>query len=345
MIENIAKLDPMIMGAVGVLVLALIIVSMGLMNSLYGPRARLERRLNTVGGSTGVGGGKGGAKTQSGMKRKDIEAKLKAAEQMKRQQRGYKLQEKLIQAGLKTTPKQFWIYSIICGAVFTILVYVASGIVYTIPAGLLVGTFGIPRFVLRYLVNKRLKAFTANFANAIDLIVRGVKTGMTVAECLSIVGKEMPDPIGVEFRHITESIQMGITLEDCLNRLITRVPTNEARFFTIVLITQQTTGGNLAETLAKLSGILRDRKKMRDKIKALSSEAKIFGCHHWRHAVRGRRRPQLHRARLCQPAHHHQRRKLVHRCRCLLVRHRHPGDAQDDQFRNLGIAAPWSNLE
>jgi tight adherence protein B len=274
LIENIAKLDPMIMGAVGVLVLALIIVSIGLMNSLYGPRARLERRLNTVGGPTGGGGGKGGGKAQSGMKRKDIEAKLKAAEQMKRQQRGYKLQEKLIQAGLKTTPKQFWIYSIISGAVFTLLAYVITQIPYTIPAGLLVGTFGIPRFVLRYLVNKRLKAFTANFANAIDLIVRGVKTGMTVAECLSIVGKEMPDPIGIEFRHITESIQMGVTLEDCLNRLITRVPTNEARFFTIVLITQQTTGGNLAETLAKLSGILRDRKKMRDKIKALSSEAK-----------------------------------------------------------------------
>lgn len=272
MIENLANLDPMIMGAVGVLILALLVVSYALMNSLYGPRARLERRLNTVGGPTG-GGGKG-VKAQAGMKRKDIEAKLKAAEQMKRQQRGYKLQEKLIQAGLKTTPKQFWIYSAISGVVFTLLVYVVTGIPYTIPAGLLVGSFGIPRYVLSYLVNKRLKMFTANFANAIDLIVRGVKTGMTVAECLSIVGKEMPDPIGAEFRYITESIQMGVTLEDCLNRLVTRVPTNESRFFTIVLITQQVTGGNLAETLAKLSGILRDRKKMRDKIKALSSEAK-----------------------------------------------------------------------
>jgi tight adherence protein B len=264
----------MIMGAVGVLVLALIIVSVGLLNGLYGPRARLERRLTSVGGSSAAGNSKAGTKTQAGMKRKDIEAKLKAAEQMKRQQRGYKLQEKLIQAGLKTTPKQYWIYSIVCGAVFTVVVYAATGIAYTVPAALLVGTFGIPRFVLRHLVNRRLKAFTANFANAIDLIVRGVKTGMTVAECLSIVGKEMPDPIGVEFRHITESLQMGITLEECLNRLVTRVPTNESRFFTIVLITQQVTGGNLAETLAKLSGILRDRKKMRDKIKALSSEAK-----------------------------------------------------------------------
>jgi tight adherence protein B len=282
LIEKLANLDPMIMGAVAVLVLALIIVSIGLMNSLYGPRARLERRLGSVGGGPVGARDKGGASKNQGMRRRDIEAKLKAAEQMKGQKRGYKLQEKLIQAGLKTTPKQFWVYSLISGALMTLFVYGISGIIYTIPAGFLVGMFGVPRFVLRYLVNRRLKAFTALFANAIDLIVRGVKTGMTVAECLSIVGKEMPEPVGMEFRNITESIQMGMTLEECLNRLIMRVPTNETRFFAIVLITQQTTGGNLAETLAKLSGILRDRKKMRDKIKALSSEAKssaaIIGC-------------------------------------------------------------------
>ena len=272
MIEKLANLDPTIMAAVGVLVLALIVVSIGLMNSLYGPRARFERRLNNVSGP--VARDKSGAKTQTGMRRKDIEAKLKAAEQMKARQRGYKLREKLVQAGLKTSPKRFWIYSVASGVAFTVLVYGVSHIAYTIPAAMLVGLFGIPRFVLNYKVNRRLKQFTGSFANAIDLIVRGVKTGMTVAECLSIVGKEMPDPIGGEFRTITEGIQMGLTLEDCLNRMVARVPTNEARFFAIVLITQQTTGGNLAETLAKLSGILRDRKKMRDKIRALSSEAK-----------------------------------------------------------------------
>ena len=273
MIEKLANLDPTIMAAVGVLVLALIVVSIGLMNSLYGPRARFERRLGTVSGGP-VSRDKGGVKAAPGMRRKDIEAKLKAAEQMKARQRGYKLREKLVQAGLKTSPKRFWVYSFVSGLVFTAIVYGVSGIIYTVPGAMLVGLFGIPRFVLGYKVNRRLKAFTSSFANAIDLIVRGVKTGMTVGECLSIVGKEMPDPIGVEFRTITEGIQMGLTLEDCLNRMVARVPTNESRFFAIVLITQQTTGGNLAETLAKLSGILRDRKKMRDKIRALSSEAK-----------------------------------------------------------------------
>lgn len=282
LIEKLTTLDPMIMGAVAVLVLALVIVSLGLLNSLYGPRARLERRLGSVGGGSVMIRDKSGGKNQPGMRRKDIEAKLKAAEQIKKRQRGYKLQERLIQAGLKVSPQKFWVYSAISAGVFALIVYVATGIAYTIVPAVIVGGLGIPHYTLRHLVNRRLKKFTSEFANAIDLIVRGVKTGMTVGECLSIVGREMTDPIGIEFRTVTEGIQMGMTLEDCLNRMVARVPSNEARFFTIVLITQQTTGGNLAETLAKLSGILRDRKKMRDKIRALSSEAKasaaIIGC-------------------------------------------------------------------
>ncbi|HNB28345.1 MAG TPA: type II secretion system F family protein [Alphaproteobacteria bacterium] len=272
MIERLASLDPMILGAVLVLVLAVIVVGIGLINSLYGPRARLERRLSHV-GPAAERGGKGG-KAQTGMRRRDIEAKLKAAEQMKAKQRGYKLREQLIQAGLKTTPKQFFIYSGVC-ALLTALLTLPFGLPLFVPGlALVIGGLGIPRFILGMLVKRRIKKFTANFAEAIDLIVRGVRTGMTVAECLGIVGREMPEPIGIEFRAITEGLQMGLTLEDCMNRFTSRVPSNETRFFSIVLVTQQTTGGNLAETLAKLATILRDRKRMRDKIRALSSEAK-----------------------------------------------------------------------
>ena len=272
MIERLANLDPMIMGAVLVLVLALVIVGIGLINSLYGPRARLERRLSNV-GPVNERGGKGG-KVQTGMRRKDIEAKLKAAEQMKHQQRGYKLREQLIQAGLKTTPRQFAIYSVAC-AFLTALLVMPFGLPLYVPGlALVIGGLGLPRMILSFLVKRRIKKFTANFAEAIDLIVRGVRTGMTVGECLGVVGREMPEPIGIEFRSITEGLQMGLTLEESINRFTARVPSNETRFFSIVLVTQQTTGGNLAETLAKLAGILRDRKRMRDKIRALSSEAK-----------------------------------------------------------------------
>ena len=118
MTERLANLDPMILAAVLVLLLAVVIVGIGLVNSLYGPRARLERRLKNVGeGSVVVTkGGKSGA--QTGMKRKDIEAKLKAAEQIKGRQRGYKLREKLIQAGLKTSPKRFYMWSLVSGVIF-----------------------------------------------------------------------------------------------------------------------------------------------------------------------------------------------------------------------------------
>lgn len=273
----------MILAAVLVLLMAVVVVGVGLVNSLYGPRARLERRLKSVGeGAAVIVTRDKSGKAQAGMKRKDIEAKLRAAEQMKRRQRGYKLREKLIQAGLKTSPKRFYIWSLV-SAVLSALFMVPFGLPAYVPAlGFVVGLVGIPRFILSKMVARRLAKFTASFADAIDLIVRGVRTGMTVSECLGIVGREMPDPIGAEFRAITEGLAVGLPLAEVMNRFVARVPTNEARFFSIVLVTQQTTGGNLAETLAKLSGILRDRKKMRDKIRALSSEAKssaaIIGC-------------------------------------------------------------------
>lgn len=264
----------MILGAVLVLLFAVVIVGMGLVNSLYGPRARLERRLNNVGAGNVVVSREKGGKAQSGMRRKDIEAKLKVAEQMKQRQRGYKLREKLIQAGLKTSPKRFAMWSLASAAI-TALAILPFGLPLYVPLlGVAIGGIGIPRYILNSMVKRRIKKFTSNFAEAIDLIVRGVRTGMTVSECLAIVGREMPDPIGAEFRSITEGLAVGLTLDDVMNRFVARVPSNEARFFSIVLVTQQATGGNLAETLAKLSGILRDRKKMRDKIRALSSEAK-----------------------------------------------------------------------
>jgi tight adherence protein B len=271
--ERLANLDPMILAAVMVLLLAVIIVGIGLVNSLYGPRARLERRLKNV-GEGAVVVSKGGKGAQTGMKRKDIEAKLKAAEQIKGRQRGYKLREKLIQAGLKTSPKRFYMWSLASGVIFAIVILPFGLPPYVPLLAFVVGVLGIPRFVLNHMVKRRIKKFTANFAEAIDLIVRGVRTGMTVSECLGIVGREMPDPIGAEFRAITEGLAIGLTLDDVMERFCGRVPSNEARFFSIVLVTQQTTGGNLAETLAKLAGILRDRKRMRDKIRALSSEAK-----------------------------------------------------------------------
>ena len=120
---------------------------------------------------------------------------------------------------------------------------------------------------------QRTKKFIDAFADAIDIIVRGIKSGLPVHDCLKIIGKESPEPLAGEFRTLTENIAMGMPLDTALERLYERMPTAEVRFFAIVLNIQQKTGGNLAEALGNLSTVLRSRKLMAEKIKALSSEA------------------------------------------------------------------------
>ena len=105
-------------------------------------------------------------------------------------------------------------------------------------------------------------------------MVRGVKSGLPVGECLAIIGRAAPDPDGESFRLLVEGQKIGIGLEDLLERGLERMPTAEFKFFAIVLLIQQQTGGNLAGTLDGLSNVLRERKKMKDKVKSLSSEAK-----------------------------------------------------------------------
>jgi tight adherence protein B len=133
---------------------------------------------------------------------------------------------------------------------------------------------GFPRWLLSFTINRRKKAFTKEFANAIDVIVRGVKAGLPLNECLKIIANESPEPVGPEFKQIVEGLKVGVSLDDGLRRMYERMPIAEVNFFQIVLIIQQKTGGNLSEALGNLAGVLRDRKRLHGKIQALSSEAK-----------------------------------------------------------------------
>jgi tight adherence protein B len=180
---------------------------------------------------------------------------------------------KLQQAGLSISSKVFWMISAALGIVFAALpLIMGANPLIGLALGLVMG-FGLPRYVLGMMGKKRLKAFTEEFPNAMDVITRGIKSGLPVHDCLKIIGKESPDPLGTEFRRMIEQIGMGMTVEDALEKTYQRMPTSELRFFTIVLAIQQKTGGNLAEALGNLSIVLRARKLMREKIKALSSEA------------------------------------------------------------------------
>jgi tight adherence protein B len=132
----------------------------------------------------------------------------------------------------------------------------------------------LPHFTVSFLIKKRISDFTARFPEAIELLVRGLKSGLPVAETLGVVAREIPGPVGEEFKMVTEKIKIGKTMEDALQETAERLGTAEFQFFVITLAIQRETGGNLAETLGNLAEVLRKRAQMKLKIKAMSSESK-----------------------------------------------------------------------
>ena len=200
---------------------------------------------------------------------KDLEAKQNKKEKLP-------LRVRLQRAGLDITPKAFWIASGVSGLAFgvAILVFVSNAPPIAAAAGAFVGGFGFPRWVLKFLTKRRQNKFVNNFANAIDIIVRGVKSGLPLNECLSIIARESPAPLNEEFREVVDQSRIGIPLNECLDRMMARMPLPEVKFFAIVISIQQQAGGNLSEALGNLSGVLRDRKTLTGKVKALSAEAK-----------------------------------------------------------------------
>jgi len=206
------------------------------------------------------------------LRRKQI---LKTLREEDRRQRKASLSmaSRLQQAGLSISPKIFWIASAGLGMAVMLLTVVLGqkpwiGMLFGVGAGL-----GLPRWVVGFLAKRRSKKFGEAFADASDIIVRGIKSGLPVHECLQVIARESPEPLASEFRRLVDSVSHGVTLEQALEKMHARMPLAELRFFTIVLAIQQKTGGNLAEALANLSAVLRSRKLMREKIKAYSAEA------------------------------------------------------------------------
>lgn len=204
---------------------------------------------------------------------KDLESRQKAKEKVT-------IRLQLERAGLDIDIKYFWIASalsaLLCVVLSRRMVPASSSAIAPLImiAAAFIGGFGLPRFVLAKLVARRQKKFLAELANSIDVIVRGIKSGLPLNECLSVIAKEAPEPVAGEFAEVIEQQRVGVTLGEGLERMTRRVPLAEVKFFAIVVAIQQQSGGNLAEALSNLSGVLRDRFKMQMKVKALSAEAK-----------------------------------------------------------------------
>jgi tight adherence protein B len=268
----------LMLGAAALAALVVLLLGFGIYAATTAPQARLKRRISTVVGDplpmlTMPGATRKDALTGA-KRKKQIQDRLRHAEEALQKRRGSKMRERLVYAGLTISPQKYYIYSILFGLIVTGVCFVLGVPHIVLPAVALIAFLGLPRYILSYLIKRRLKKFVAVFPDAIDVIVRGVRSGLTVGECLNIIGSESPDPVGPEIRMVIEAIKLGQTMGDAMQRMSDRIPSPEFRYFTIVLGTQQTTGGNLAETLAKLSDVLRQRKKMRDKVQAMSSEAK-----------------------------------------------------------------------
>jgi tight adherence protein B len=207
-------------------------------------------------------------------RREQVEGSLRDLEARRQKEKKVPLGTRLTQAGLDWTPQKFMIVSAVTGAVFFAGAMMFGGGLLA-AAGLgFAGGFGLPRWALGYLKKRREKKFLKALPDAVDVIVRGIKAGLPLFDSIKVVAADSPEPLRSEFLMIIETQAIGMPLGEACTRLYERMPLPEANFFGIVVAIQQKSGGNLAEALGNLSKVLRDRKKMAEKIQAMSMEAK-----------------------------------------------------------------------
>jgi len=203
---------------------------------------------------------------------KDIEVKQKHKAS---QSTNPPLSLRLQQAGLvNVTVSRFFIFSAILAALCGV-----AGLVVHAPPLLLLGIvfvmgLGFPRYVVNFLRKRRQAAFVEELANAVEVIVRGVKAGLPLNDCLRMIAAEANEPVKSEFRAVVDALQIGIPIDEAVDKIYELMPLAEANFFAIVIAIQSKAGGNLSEALGNLAKVLRERKKMRGKIQAMSMEAK-----------------------------------------------------------------------
>ena len=232
---------------------------------------KAEKRMESVAKATPA------ARTSRGAQRSRrdvVESTLKEFEERQKKNRKLPLSVRIEQAGLKWSKNQFIMVSAGVGVgLFMVALLIGPGLVAAAAIGF-AGAFGLPRWMLSFLKKRREAKFLNGFPDAVDIIVRGVKAGLPLLDCMKMIATEAPEPLKTEFRVIVETQAVGMPLGEACNKLYERTPVPEANFFAIVISIQQKAGGNLSEALGNLSRVLRDRKKMKSKIRAMSQEAK-----------------------------------------------------------------------
>ena len=239
-------------------------------------RSRTHKRIQAIAQPEKEKKGRLGAGHTGKDKKKAVQDTLKEIEEKQKAEKRQKVSLRMMiqQAGFDFSVQTFWLVSLALGLGTSFLMLLMGQGLVGVGAGFLIGGLGLPRWFLSFSRNRRRKKFTEEFANALDVIVRGVKSGLPLNECLKIIANEAQEPVRSEFKQVTDAQKVGLPLDQCLQQLYDRVGVAEVNFFMIVLVIQQGSGGNLSEALSNLSDVLRTRKQMRAKIQAMSSEAK-----------------------------------------------------------------------
>ena len=207
-------------------------------------------------------------------RREQVEGSLKDLEARRKRESRVPLSSRLTQAGLNWSTRKFMVISgVLAAACFAVATLFGAGLLSAAGLAFAAG-FGLPRWALSYLKKRREKNFLKALPDAVDVIVRGIKAGLPLFESIKVVAADAPEPLKSEFLSIIETQAIGMPLGEACARLFERMPVPEANFFGIVIAIQQKSGGNLSEALGNLSKVLRDRKKMAEKIQAMSMEAK-----------------------------------------------------------------------
>ena len=266
---------------VAVVTLAMLSIGGVIVAALYprlAGRSRSEKRLEAISADKRKAAAERIA-GEEGRRRRSVEDTLRELEEAQkakaRKSQKPTLTTRMRQAGLSWTKRTYYI---ICGATAVVaamvsFVLIGFGPIPTLGFALSGGIL-LPHFFVNFVRKRRLKKFSNEFPNAVDVIVRGVKAGLPLVDCLRVIGNEAQEPVKTEFLEIVEDQTLGMPLPDAVGRLPERIPLAEANFFAIVIAIQARTGGSLSEALSNLSKVLRDRKKMNGKIRAMSAEAK-----------------------------------------------------------------------
>jgi tight adherence protein B len=218
------------------------------------------------------------ARTSGKSRRDQVEETLKEIDSRHKANKRPPLNVRLAQAGLSWSKQRFFLMSALLGfGAFLGFMFTGLGIIPSLGVGF-AAAFGLPFWILSFLKKRRESKFLAAFPDAVDVIVRGIKSGLPLMDCLNVIVSDTQEPVKSEFRSIVESQAVGLPLGEACIKLYERMPVPEANFFGIVIFIQQKSGGNLSEALGNLSRVLRDRKKMKAKIQAMSMEAKASGA-------------------------------------------------------------------